>query len=115
MPNQNQTGPTGSGPMTGRRQGICSTATTGYGRGATNSSGLRRGLGGRNSSGRGGCGYGNFSQQQRGFRNTDNFMEFSDNNDRELEKLKSDAISVQNSLKEINERISELEVQKTSS
>ncbi|MCF7956451.1 MAG: DUF5320 domain-containing protein [Phycisphaerae bacterium] len=108
MPGGNGTGPAGAGPMTGRGMGICAGfklpgyANNGSGRG------LGMGRGGRMGRGRGfgqGFGWAGAANSNPAPQNL--------NADQELESLKTQANYIENSLKEINQRIDELQTGNT--
>ncbi len=113
MPGLNGTGPTGAGPMTGGRRGLCNTAGSGYipqpmGNGMNFNRGMGRGFG------RGfGNGYG--MGMARGFGRGINwgqtplYAQNPGNADEELNILKAQANAAQSNLDVINRRISELE------
>ena len=113
MPGLNGTGPTGAGPMTGGRRGLCNTAGSGYrsqplGNGMNFNRGMGRGFG------RGfGNGYG--MGMARGFgrgigwSQAPFYAQYQANPDEELSILKARADAAQNNLNAINRRISELE------
>ena len=61
MPRNNQTGPMGNGPMTGRGMGFCNAADPAYGRRDTDAEGFGRALGRRRGFRRG------FGSGNRGF------------------------------------------------
>ena len=113
MPGLNGTGPTGAGPMTGGRRGLCNTADSGYRlQPLGNGMNFNRGVG--RSFGRGfGNGYG--MGMARGFGRSSGwsqaplYAQYSGNPDEELNILKAQADSAQNNLNAINRRISELE------
>ncbi len=113
MPGLNGTGPTGAGPMTGGRRGLCGTTGQGYrsqplGSGMNFNRGMGRGFG------RGfGNGYG--MGMTRGFgrgrswSQTPLYAQYPGNPDEELNILKARADAAQSDLDVINRRISELE------
>ncbi len=104
MPGRNRTGPVGTGPKTGRAMGFCA----GFGLpGNANFSGTRglgMGRGGRMGRGRGfGQGYG-WTGVTNSYLTPQNLT-----TDHELESLKIQANYYENSLKEINQLIDELQ------
>ncbi len=110
MPGFNRTGPMGAGPMTGGARGLCNPATAGtmpaygggYGRGPGFGRGFRRGYGPDAGRGRGfGRGYGWYPAAVV----PPYAMSASD----EIEMLKADADSLQQSLDAIHNRMAELE------
>jgi len=104
MPGGDRSGPNGLGPMTGRAAGYCADyAVPGY----VNPVGCRMGL----SRGRGlgrGCGFGRGAGRGFGFR-ADVYPYAPElSPQQEADMLKDQAKAMQDELKAINERISEL-------
>ena len=111
MPGFDRTGPSGAGPMTGGRRGLCNPATAGnspvyggygYGRGL----GLRRGFRGGNGPGSG-RGYGWHPSAAAPFYPSVSPMAGGG----EIDMLKEHAGKMKNALDAINRRIDELEKQ----
>ena len=110
MPRFNQTGPAGMGPMTGWSRGMCNTARPAYGPGVDDNAGFGRGMGfGRGFRGR-------FRSEMRGyqggrlFRNQGAALQTNPVDAYpEIEALKAQAESMQNTLDALNNRITEME------
>jgi hypothetical protein len=110
MPNGNGTGPNGMGPLTGRGAGYCAgSASPGYANGVPGrglgrgQAGLGRGMG--RAGGRG-MGYG----RQAGFSQGCWGAPYAaPTRDQELEMLKSQSEGIQGALKDVQQRIQELE------
>ncbi len=102
MPRRDGTGPLGMGPMTGRGLGNCSASAVMPAEGFAKMFGFGR------RAGRGfGCGFGRgFGFRRNGFFGSDGF---SVTPDEELSVLKNQENVIENTLKNIKERISELE------
>jgi len=106
MPGGNGTGPAGAGPMTGRGMGFCAGysvpgyANFGGGRGMGMGRGLRMGMGRGRGFGQG-FGWGGFANPYPAPQRP--------TAEQELEALKGQASYFENSLKEINQQIEELQ------
>ncbi len=111
MPGINKSGPQGYGPMTGRGMGICNTAAPDYAnRNAGAESFGRRP--GRRQGRRRSMGYGMRATGGRGFacrRIVSAGNDTSQGTAGEIEMLKAQADSVQNTLDAIQKRMAELE------
>lgn len=110
MPRFNRTGPDGQGPMTGRRLGLCTgnvnfeTMNPFWGRGLRHAGGYGEGIGMGRGRGRG-----------RGlFRNHPVYTNQSDHKEDEIQLLKNHARYFEKALKEIQDRINEIEDKKNS-
>ncbi len=111
MPGINKSGPQGYGPMTGRGMGNCNPAAPGYGNQYGNAGSLGRGPGRRQGRKRS-MGYGMRATGGRGFacgRIVGAGNDTSQGTAGEIEMLKAQADSVQNTLDAIQKRMAELE------
>ncbi len=107
MPGFNQTGPLGGGTMTGRGRGLCAANRSGFGADAPETADWGRGMG-FGYGFRGGSGSRRFGNRGRGFQAA--MPQASAEDVRvEIDRLQDQAVSMQQSLDEINKRIMEME------
>lgn len=109
MPGFDRSGPTGTGPLTGRQQGYCNPATRGSAAYMARGYGFGRGMGLRRGF-RGGFGPGRGMERGsgRGFYQAV-AVDSPRPSGNELQMLKSDADAMQKSLEAIRDRIKTLE------
>ena len=110
MPGMNQTGPEGMGPMTGWGRGMCTTPRPAYERGVSGNAGFGRNMGMGRGFRRG------FRSDMRGYRGRRPFYSRNaavpasmQNNTNDIEALKAQLDTLQQSLDTLNNRIAEME------
>ena len=110
MPGFNQTGPSGRGPMTGWGRGRCNANRPEYEAGIRGNAGLGRGMGLGHGYRRGfGSDMSTYYRPGLG-RNWATFMQtYPEDTLMQIDRLKSQAESMQRSLEAINARIEEME------